>query len=79
MSSENELERLKRHANKMGYIILDKETERLRSMLCDARIDVRIPQEAKDQILRLAEEKGIKYQTLIRDFVIDGLRKEKVG
>ncbi len=79
MKNNKELEKLRKHAQQMGYIVLDQETERLRGMICDARIDIRIPKEAKEQIIKLADEKGIKYQALIREFVIDGIQKEKVG
>ena len=69
------IERLKRHAEDMGYVIDDEVTMEFQSMANNSTITLRLPDELKRKLKHKAAAKGVKYQKYLRELIIEDLKK----
>ncbi|MBL7665305.1 MAG: hypothetical protein JNM93_09235 [Bacteriovoracaceae bacterium] len=68
---------LRDYAKKMGYEIDDVETARFKSLLSKTSVTIRLPEELKAEIEARAQELNIPYQRLMKDYLIEGLKRDK--
>jgi predicted DNA binding CopG/RHH family protein len=72
---KQKIEKLKKHANDQGYTILDDETERVRNMMSDSTVTIRMPNDLKNMLKQKAAELHVPYQRYIKSILIDALKK----
>ena len=75
----SKLKRLKKHAEEMQYSIDIELTERLRNSLSDAKINLRIPSELKNELIAAAKKRNIPYQRYIKSILLDAVLRDKVS
>jgi predicted DNA binding CopG/RHH family protein len=77
MNKKDEIKWLEAYAKKMGYKINYAETEKMKSLRSDDKINLRLPKQLKSSIQEIAKEKNIPYQRYIKEILIDAIAKEK--
>lgn len=75
----SKLKRLQKHALEQGYSIDVELTQRLRSSLSDAKINLRIPTELKEELMALAKKRNIPYQRYIKSILLDAVLRDKAS
>ncbi len=79
MPSSNKLKRLREHAKERGYKIDEELTERIRSAYSDAKINIRVPVELKNELVAAANKRNIPYQRYIKSILIEAVTKDKAS
>jgi predicted DNA binding CopG/RHH family protein len=75
----DKLKRLKKHAKDQGYVVDKDFTDRIRNSLSDAKINLRVSTELKEQLIAAAKKRNIPYQRYIKILLVDAILREKVN
>ncbi len=72
-------ERLQSHAKTHQHKIDEQLTEQLRHSLSDAKINLRIPAQLKEELIAAAKKRNIPYQRYIKSILLDAVIKDKAS